>query len=98
MGMGGARGLVVGVLPAFLGVGVGHEPRVAVDADGLVRGGRRRPRAPAALLGPAPRHLRLLVDEAVEKLHFLINTRPIPAVFAARCGEAGTDESGPTLT
>ena len=65
MGMGGARGLLVGVLPALLGVGVGHEPRVAVDADGLVRGGRRRPRAPAALLGPAPRHLGLLVDEVV---------------------------------
>ena len=63
--MGGTRGLLVGVLPALLGVGVGHEPRVAVDADGLVRGGRRRPRAPAALLGPAPRHLRLLIDEVV---------------------------------
>ena len=66
MGMGVARGLLlVGVLPALLGVGVGHEPRVAVDADGLVRGRGRRPRAPAALLGPAPRHLRLLVDEVV---------------------------------
>ena len=64
-GDGGARGLLVGVLPALLGVGVGHEPRVAVDADGLVRGRGRRPRAPAALLGPAPRHLRLLVDEVV---------------------------------
>ena len=61
----GARDLLVGVLPALLGVGVGHEPRVAVDADGLVRGRGRRPRAPAALLGPAPRHLRLLVDEVV---------------------------------
>ena len=65
MGMGGTRGLLVGVLPALLGVGVGHEPRVAVDAGGLVRGRGRRPRAPAALLGPAPRHLRLLVDEVV---------------------------------
>ena len=63
--MGGTRGLHVGVLPALLGVGVGHEPRVAVDADGLVRGRGRRPRAPAALLGPAPRHLGLLVDEVV---------------------------------
>ena len=62
---GGTRGLLVGVLPALLGVGVGHEPRVAVDADGLVRGRGRRPRAPAALLGPAPRHLGLLVDEVV---------------------------------
>ena len=63
--MGYTRGLLVGVLPALLGVGVGHEPRVAVDADGLVRGRGRRPRAPAALLGPAPRHLGLLVDEVV---------------------------------
>ncbi len=68
--MGGTRGLLVGALPALLGVGEGHEPRVAVDAGGLVRGRGRRPRAPAALLGPAPRHLRLLVGTDREKVVF----------------------------